>query len=81
MCIEYVIALAISIGMSIIGIVTTVKLSKLEDEYEKLMEWCCDQEDTIREQWGEIEQLNDELLKKDSLISILRLEIEEKENV
>lgn len=81
MCIEYVLALAIVVGMALIGIVSTVKLTKLEDEYDSLMENYIRQEDTIREQWGEIEELSRELAKKDSLISILRNEIEEKENV
>ena len=80
MCIEYAIALGILVMLALIGIYTSIKLSKTEDEYDSLMENYIRQEDTIREQWGEIERLSYELAKKDSLISILRNEIEEKEN-
>ena len=81
MCIEYAIALGILVMLALIGIYTSIKLSKTEDEYDSLMENYIRQEDTICEQWGEIERLSYELAKKDSLISILRNEIEEKENV
>ena len=81
MCIEYAIALAILVAMVIIGIVATFKLTKLEDANFDLQMDIIGKEDIIREQWGQIEELEMELLKKDSLISILKLEIEEKENV
>ena len=81
MCIEYAIALGILCVIALLGIVATFKLAKLESKYDDLMDGYIRQEDLIREQWGQIEELEMELAKKDSLISILKLEIEEKENV
>ena len=81
MCIEYAIALGILCVIALLGIVATFKLTKLESKYDDLMDGYIRQEDLIREQWGQIEELEMELAKKDSLISILKLEIEEKENV
>lgn len=79
MCIEYAIAFVILLAIAIAAIFLCVKVGKLEDENENFHEIFVNQEDIIREQWGTIEELEQELAKKNSLISILRVEIEEKE--
>ena len=81
MCIEYVMAFVILFVIAIFAIVLSVKIFKLEDENFELQMSFIDQEVTIREQWWKIEELEQELAKKNSLISILRNEIAEKENV
>ena len=80
MCFEYAIAFAILFAIAVAAICLCVKVGKLEDENETLHEAIVNQEDIIREHWGTIEELEQELAKKNSLISILRNEIEEKEN-
>lgn len=77
---EYFIAFVILVFLSVVGLYCSVKLSKAEDVIDELQDSFVRQEDIIREQWGTIEELEQELAKKNSLISILRNEIEEKEN-
>lgn len=77
---EYFIAFVILVFLTIAGIFYSIRASKLEDENEELMKWCCDQEYTIIDQEGEIERLKMKLAKKDAIICILRNEISEKEN-
>lgn len=81
MCIEYVISFVILFVIAIIAIVLAVKVGKLEEEIDDLMESNQWKDNTIFAQGVEIDLLSSELAKKDSLISILRLEIEEKENM
>lgn len=77
---EYFIAFVILVFLTIAGIFYAIRVSKLEDENEELHGWCCEQERCISNQEMRIEELEMKLAKKDALISILRNEINEKEN-
>lgn len=78
---EYVIAFAILLFIAFAAVYLCIKNGQLEDDNERLQAAIDFRDEIINVQLEELEKLSRELAKKDSLISILRNEIEEKENV
>ena len=76
---EMTIFLFLLIGIVIAAVILVKMLYALDKENEELQKTFVGHEDIIREQWGMIEELEQNLAKKESLISILQTEIEEKE--
>lgn len=81
MCIEFAIAFVILLAIVIAAIYLGVKVGDLEDENERLRDGIDFRSSVIDALIEELEESDRVLAKKDSLISILRNEIEEKENV
>lgn len=77
---EMTIFVFLFIGLAIAAVILVKMLYALDKENEELQELIARDNRTICRYECKIEQLCVELAKKDSLISILRTEIEEKEN-
>lgn len=78
---EYVIAFAILLFIAFVAVYLVMKNGQLEDVNEDLRNIIDFKNKIIDALFDEIERLRRELAKKDSLISVLRNEMEEKENV
>lgn len=80
MCIEYAIAGGILLLLAFASVFLSVVNTKLEDENERLQKSISRLKEENEELWITALGYEQELAKKDSLISILKIEIEEKEN-
>lgn len=77
---ELMIFVFLFIAVAIGAVISISMLCSADKENEELQKAFVAHEDIIREQWGTIEELEQKLAKKESLISILQTEIQEKEN-
>ena len=76
---EYFIALSIVVLLAILTVCLILSSDKTDNEIEKSKVLIANLEFAVGEQEEQIEALKQELAKKESLISILRTEIQEKE--
>ena len=76
---EYFIALSIVVLLAILTVCLILSSDKADDEIEKARVLIANLKYAVGEHEMQIDALKQELAKKDSLISILRAEIQEKE--
>ena len=76
---EYFIALSIVVLLAVLTVFLILSSDKTDDEIEKAKVLIANLEFAVGEQEEQIAELKQELAKKESLISILRTEIQEKE--
>lgn len=76
---EYFIALSIVVLLAILTVCLILSSDKTDNEIEKSKVLIANLEFAVGEQEEQIAELKQELAKKESLISILRTEIQEKE--
>ena len=76
---EYFIALSIVVLLAILTVCLILSSDKTDNEIEKAKVLIANLEFAVGEQEEQIAELKQELAKKESLISILRTEIQEKE--